>query len=184
MRHDYAWLLVPGLSVLGLGPAELAHATQYLTVEQAQAALFGAGARYAPTLPALSEAQKAVIKAAAKTRTPLPNRIWAVERAGRHAGWFVVDEVYGKHEYISYAVALDASGRVRGLEILEYKETHGYEVREAAWRAQFVGKGHGAPLKLEQDIQNISGATLSCLHLAEGVRRILALHEQALKTRA
>ena len=40
---------------------------------------------------------------------------------------------------------------------------------------------HGAPLKLDEDIQNISGATLSCKHIAEGVRRVLAIHAVALK---
>lgn len=183
MEHRYAWLLAPGLILAGT--AEFAHATQYLSVEQAQAALFGPGARFERTLVALSEAQRQTIRAVSKTRTPLPlERIWEVQREGEPAGWFIVDEVYGKHEYITYAVALDLEGRVSGLEILDYRETHGAEVREADWRAQFVGKAQGAALKLEQDIRNISGATLSCLHLAEGVRRVLQLHETALKPHA
>ena len=44
-----------------------------------------------------------------------------------------------------------------------------------------MAKKHGAPLRLDNDIQNISGATLSCKHISEGVRRVLALHEAALK---
>jgi Na+-transporting NADH:ubiquinone oxidoreductase subunit NqrC len=48
-------------------------------------------------------------------------------------------------------------------------------VRDPRWRAQFVGKRAGAPLSLDDDIQNISGATLSCRHVTEGVKRILAL---------
>jgi Na+-transporting NADH:ubiquinone oxidoreductase subunit NqrC len=104
-----------------------------------------------------------------------------VSENGLLAGWVVQDEVYGKHEFITYAVALDASGAVRGVEILDYRETHGREVRNPNWRAQFNGKRHGAPLKLDEDIQNISGATLSCKHINEGVRRILALHAAVLK---
>ena len=48
-------------------------------------------------------------------------------------------------------------------------------------RAQFVGKNVSAPLKLSQDIKNISGATLSCRHITDGVKRILATYEIALK---
>jgi hypothetical protein len=36
-------------------------------------------------------------------------------------------------------------------------------------------------LRLEEDIQNISGATLSCRHITEGVRRLLALYAAELK---
>jgi Na+-transporting NADH:ubiquinone oxidoreductase subunit NqrC len=69
---------------------------------------------------------------------------------------------------------------VTGIEILDYRETHGGEVRNTAWRAQFTGKRYGAGLRLGEDVQNISGATLSCKHIAEGVRRVLALHAVAL----
>ena len=46
-------------------------------------------------------------------------------------------------------------------------------MRDPRWRAQFKGKRQGSPLALEDDIQNISGATLSCRHITEGVRRLL-----------
>jgi len=64
---------------------------------------------------------------------------------------------------------------------MAYRETYGYEIRNAAWRRQFVRKRHGGSLKPDQDIRNISGATLSCRHVAEGVRRLLALHQVALR---
>jgi len=72
---------------------------------------------------------------------------------------------------------------VRGIEILEYRENYGGEVRYAAWRGQFAGKTAADPVKLEHDIRNISGATLSCRHVTEGVRRLLALHEIVLSRR-
>jgi Na+-transporting NADH:ubiquinone oxidoreductase subunit NqrC len=64
---------------------------------------------------------------------------------------------------------------------MEYRESYGYEVRDAKWRAQFTGKTARAPLRLDQDIKNISGATLSSRHVTEGVRRVLAFYEAALK---
>src|SRR5271166_737489 len=85
------------------------------------------------------------------------------------SGWFIVDQVLGKHEYITYALGLNAGGTVKQIEILDYRETYGSQVREASWRQQFVGKTVQAPLKLDEDIRNISGATLSSRHIAEGV---------------
>ncbi len=81
------------------------------------------------------------------------------------------------------AVGITANGTVKGIEILEYNESYGYEVREASWRAQFVGKSAASTLQLNADIKNISGATLSSKHITDGVRRVLAMYESSLKGR-
>jgi len=85
---------------------------------------------------------------------------------------------------IHYAVALSPSGTILGIEILEYVESYGYEVAEETWRRQFIGKSANSPIKLNQDIQNIGGATLSCKHLTDGVKRVATLYELALKNQA
>ncbi|MGL4302928.1 MAG: FMN-binding protein, partial [Sphingomonas sp.] len=90
--------------------------------------------------------------------------------------WFIVDEVVGKHEFITFALALDASGAVKSVEILDYREAYGGQVRDPRWRAQFVGKRAGAPLRLGNEVKNISGATLSSKHVTDGVRRLLATY--------
>ena len=89
-------------------------------------------------------------------------------------GRVVVDSVLGKFEQIDYAVSLDAAGKVLGVEILTYREGHGAEVRLPAWRNQFVGKTAADPVKIGADIANISGATLSCTHITDGVHRLVA----------
>ncbi|HEY3076505.1 MAG TPA: FMN-binding protein [Burkholderiales bacterium] len=156
------------------------HATQYLTVEQAQRALFPeadafafAPIRLTPELRARLEAESGVASRASE------QRVWQASRNGQRLGSLMVDEVIGKHELITYAVAITADGAIRGLEVLDYRESRGGEVRDPRWRAQFTGKRRGAPLRLDQDIQNLSGATLSCRHITEGVRRLLALHAVA-----
>jgi hypothetical protein len=124
-----------------------AYATAYFTVEQAQHAIFP-GASFA----AAGE----------------PN-VWRASSGG----YFVVERVVGKHEYITVAIGINANGTVKQIEIMDYKESYGYEVREASWRAQFVGKSASSPLQLGQDIKNISGATLSSKHITDGVKRVL-----------
>jgi Na+-translocating ferredoxin:NAD+ oxidoreductase RnfG subunit len=90
-------------------------------------------------------------------------------------GYVVVDAVVGKTELIDYAVGIGLDGTIRQVEILAYRESHGAEIRLPAWRRQFIGKGAEAALRIGDDITNISGATLSCTHVAEGVRRIVAI---------
>lgn len=90
-------------------------------------------------------------------------------------GVLASDQVLGKFEQISYALGVAANGRLRGVEILSYRESHGAEIRLPAWRRQFVGKTHADPLQVGEDIANISGATLSCSHVTDGVKRQLAM---------
>ena len=171
---SYAPLVFVPAAVVTYAPAE---ATVYMSIEQAQQAMFPGAALTAVPLK-LSDQQKAAIErqSGVRLRSPEP-RIW---RAG-DGGVFIVDEVLGKHDYITYALAIGATGAVQSIEILEYRETYGFEIRDPGWRAQFVGKTSASPLKLDNDIRNIGGATLSCRHVTDGVKKLLALHDIALR---
>jgi len=170
--RNAAWIWLPIAAV-----STSAYAKVYFSVEQAQQAIFP-GARLVEAFVTLTDAQKREIER--RTDVNVRSReihAWKVEQGG----YFVVDEVVGKHEFITYAIGLNADGSVKQIEIMDYRESYGYEVRNAKWREQFVGKTSASALKLEKDIQNISGATLSCRHLADGVKRVLATYEVALK---
>ena len=180
---DRVLLLLAAPSALTLTAAPV-HAVQYLDVGAAQRALFADATRLEPVPISLSEEQRKAIRKASGTRTPIPvDRIWRAMRGDEVLGWFVVDEVYGKHEFITYAAAIDASGAVVGIEIMDYRETHGGQVREPSWRRHFQGKRSSDRIKLDEDILNISGATMSCEHITAGVRRLLTLYDVALKDR-
>jgi FMN-binding domain len=155
----------------------IAHAKIYISIEQAQKLIFpNKAVTKSPIL--ISEDLQDKLRSASSIRHPFQgDRIWKLA----DGGWFIVDEVVGKHEMITYAVGLSPTGSVQGIEILEYVESYGYEVAEAQWRQQFVGKTASDPVKLNQDIQNIGGATLSCKHLTDGVKRVLALYDLTLK---
>ena len=177
--HNPHWaaMLLPAAALI----APQAFAADYLTVAQAQTALFP-GAHFTPQTLKFTAEQRDRIKAGAGVRQRTDEQaVWRAERDGKLQGWFIVDEVVGKHEFITYATALSPDGHVLGLEILSYRETHGGQVREPGWRARFVGKTVADPFKLDQDIPNISGATLSCRNLTDGVKRLLVIQQQFLK---
>ena len=169
------WAWAPAAVVL-IAPS--AYATQYLSVEQAQQLIFPGASFSPPELLHISDEQRWEIESrtqvSVRTRE---QRVWRVSGGS----FFIVDEVIGKHEFITYATGLNADGSLRQIEILDYRESYGYEVRTPAWRRQFVGKRAGDHLKLDDDIKNISGATLSCRHITDGVKRLLAFYEVALK---
>lgn len=169
------WALAP----LALVSSTSGYATTYLTVEQAQAVIFP-GATFTAAALELTPAERAAIEARAGVRVRTATvRAWRV--AG--GGWFLVDETVGKHEFITFALGLRADGTVQAIEIMDYREAYGYEVRGKRWRAQFAGHAAATPLRFGHDIKNISGATLSARHLTEAVNRLLATHELVLRTR-
>lgn len=152
--------------------------TKYPTVEEAQRILC-AGQSLTPLKLTLDKTlAKQIEKASGDKVRHNELHVWKTSKGGA----FFVDRVRGKHEWITYAVALDSSGRVTGMEILEYLETYGYQVGNKKWQAQFHGKNAtGAQLEFDEDIKNISGATISCRNITRGVRRLSTTFAMAVK---
>lgn len=169
--------LRPLLGLAALLPAS-AFATEYLSVEQAQTLIFPEAERFELRDTLLEPAVMERIGARGSVALASGHLRWTLARKGEAVlGALVVDEVVGKFERITYALGLNADGRVRQIEILSYRESHGGEVRFPAWRKQFVGKSATSALTVGEDIANISGATLSCTHLTDGVRRLVTVFE-------
>lgn len=158
-------------------PNNVLYAKTYLSVSQARQALF-ADTSMKKMDVILTKDQMKSIKQASKVRVN-SNKINAHKTAD--GGWFIVDQVVGKHENIDIAVALNSKGEVRGVEILTYRETYGGQVRKKKWLNQFLGKDHKEILKLDKQIKNISGATLSCSHVTDGVNRLVHSWDQILR---
>ena len=173
MNSRLIFLPLAGIAIAG-GPA---YATVYLSVEQAQAVLFP-GATLQPQPRTLTEEQVKAIEHASGVHVLAKQlKVWRVAASG----WFIVDEVVGKHEYIPFALGLDDKGAVKGVEILEYREAYGGQIRDPEWQKQFLDKDASAKLQLGKSIRNISGATLSCKHITDGVERLLVTYELVLK---
>jgi len=152
-----------------------AFAVDYLSAEQAAKLMFPDAETFEPRSVALDAAQLQQLEAHGVRGRSANWSVRIARKAGATLGYVVTDEVIGKVELISYAVGIALDGSVKQLEILAYRESHGFEIRLPAWRRQFVGKGGAAPLRVGEDIANISGATLSCTHVTDGVRRIVAV---------
>ncbi len=152
-------------------------AKTYLTVGQAQKSLCKGLTLRAANVDLTKEQMKS-IHAACKVRVRNSKvNAWKTS----DGGWFIVDQIIGKHEFIDMAVALSPAGKVKGVDILEYRESYGHEVINPKWLAQFIGKSPGQELAVDKQIRNISGATLSSVHVTEGVRRLLETWSQVLR---
>jgi Na+-translocating ferredoxin:NAD+ oxidoreductase RnfG subunit len=163
------------LAIVAITPS--AFAVDYLTVAQARKIIFPEAVTFQEQDIQLTNAQLAAVGKLAQT--PARSSNWKVAVAlsaeDKPVGYIVVDNVIGKFELITFAVGVSMNGTIQGVEILSYRESHGGEVRLPFWRKQFVGKSLANPIRVSDDIRLISGATLSCNSITEGVRRIAAV---------
>lgn len=171
------WLIPLTGIVAGIPYAQVAYGVEYMSVAQAQKAAFPDAVAFEPVVVA-ADVKASIAKDAG--RFDSDPKVARVRGADGMLGWFIVDEAIGKTELITYALSLDAGGAIKSLDVLVFRESHGDAIKLPAWRRQFVGKRAADPLRLDADIRNVSGATLSCRHVTDGVHRLLLLYERAL----
>ena len=124
-----------------LAPVAVAVSADYLTVDAAQKAIYPDADAFQEIVLQQSPAQLQAILARAGPQPPHGTiRIWRAVRNGVLLGHVFVDEVVGRQSLITYALGIDASGSIGNLEIMAYRESHGGEVRNPAWRAQFANR--------------------------------------------
>lgn len=90
-------------------------------------------------------------------------------------GMIFLLDVIGQSEPITFAVAVTSAGKIQGVRVMVYRETHGDEIEAQRFRAQFVGKSAKDALTLGKDIDAISGATISSRSETLAVKKSLGL---------
>jgi len=94
---------------------------------------------------------------------------------GRIDGYAVIDDEVGKVLPITFVTRINPDGKVAQVEIMVYRESHGGEVATKRFLNQFRQKALSDELRLNGNITNVTGATLSSQALVKGVKRALAL---------
>ena len=150
-------------------------AERYLTLAEVQSLCFPEADRFEEQVLRFSGADVLRIERQSGVRVANEgNRVFYAYQGAELAGVIFIDHVLGKHEIIDYAVAITPGGKVNQVEIMEYRESYGGEIRAPKWRKQFKGKSARSSLRLHGDIYNISGATMSCRNMTDGIKRVLA----------
>lgn len=90
-------------------------------------------------------------------------------------GYAVQTEELGKYRPITMLIAAEPDFTVAGVRILIYRESRGGEVARKRFLHQYRGKSLQNPIRINRDIINISGATISVRGVNAGVRKSLAI---------
>ncbi len=176
MRSESILRLTLCLCVSWAGLASLAQAETYLTEAQALKIVFPKSQSVVPESRALTEVQREELQAKTRLRFPETEyRFFLGKTKDKVDGYAVILNEIGKHEFITFIVAIGPRGEVSEVAVMEFRESRGGEVREQRFLRQFRGKKASDPIQVDRDIVNYTGATLSSHAIARGVKKALLL---------
>jgi FAD:protein FMN transferase len=169
------WLTLPAL-VAGTTATVPAAAEVYLNESQALAVVFGEGAKLQREQKALDAGTRTKLEQSSRLEFPEESYTFFVrDEGGRAGGYAVVLNEIGKSEPITFMVAMTREGKVADVAIMVFRENRGWEVKEKRFLNQFRGKTTKSSIRVNEDIINYTGATLSSKAIARGVKRALLL---------
>jgi len=99
-------------------------------------------------------------------------------KSGKVAGYAIITEEVGKFHPYTFIVSVSPKGKIMDIAILVYRESRGAEITHKRFLHQFKGKSIKSPLRINRDIINITGATMSVVTMCTGTKKVLAVIDQ------
>jgi FMN-binding domain. len=158
---------------------EMTMAEVFLTEEEALKLMFPKSEQVKRDLLRIPMDKKAAIESRIGWKFPEDSfDVYVGETGGHVDGYAFVQNTIGKHKPMTYMVGVDAQGRVSNVELLVFRESRGSEVRTKRFNVQYEGKTVQDPVRINKDIINISGATMSVRSMSAGIKRVLVLVDE------
>jgi len=158
---------------------EMSHAEVFLTEDAALKLMFPKSERIRKDFIRLTLEKKVQVEE--RIGWKFPEEVFEVyigETGAQIDGYALTQNTIGKHKPMTYMVGVDQTGHVLNVELLVFRESRGSEVRTKRFNVQYEGKTVSDPVKLNKDIINISGATMSVRSFSAGVKRVLVLVDE------
>lgn len=102
-------------------------------------------------------------------------RVYLGKKEGTIRGYAIITEEIGKFHPFSFIVAVNPDGKIYTVAVLVYRESRGGEVARKRFIYQFIGKSLKNPIRINKDIINVTGATMSVQYMCAGVRKVLTV---------
>lgn len=125
---------------------------------------------------ALNQNLKSSIKGELKIKRNLPDsmHVGHIEN-GKSQFYIIPDIAPSKSEMFSYVLYLDSAEKIVDVDVLEYRESYGYEIDYSFFREQFKGIEVAENIRFNRSIQNISGATISARNITRSVHDLMLI---------
>ena len=100
---------------------------------------------------------------------------WAISQGDTTIAYAFLDNVIGKSMPITFMVVLNDNGNIINTNVIKYREAYGGEVSNKAWLTQFTNRNQNSSYIVGNDIDGITGATISVNSLSKGIKKIVFL---------
>ncbi len=152
---------------------------EFMSEEEALKLMLPKSERIRKEHVAVNPDQKSVVEARIGWKFPEEEfDIYIGETGSKVDGYAVVTNTIGKYKHMTYMVGVDPLGEVTNVELLVFRDARGSEVSRKRFNSQYRGKTCLDPLRINKDIINISGATMSVRSMSAGVKRVLVLIDE------
>jgi FMN-binding domain len=185
--------IIPGLPLAGwaadkvwdselkrhLTDEELNHAEVFMSEEEAVKIILPKSQRVRKEVIELNQEKKGLIEQRIGWKFPENAfELYIGETGEKIDGYAMVHNTIGKHKHMTYMVGVDAKGACSDVELLVFREARGSEVGRKRFNVQYEGKTVYDPIRINKDIINLSGATMSVRSISAGVKRVLVLVDE------
>jgi len=158
---------------------ELNHAEVFMSEEEAVKLMLPKSERVRKEVIQLTAEKKELIEQRIGWKFPEQTfELYIGETRERIDGYAMVHNTIGKHKHMTYMVGVDNKGLVSDVELLVFREARGSEVGRKRFNVQYEGKTVLDPIRINKDIINITGATMSVRSISAGVKRVLVLVDE------
>ncbi|THI84818.1 MAG: FMN-binding protein [Nitrospira sp. CG24A] len=158
---------------------ETNHAEVFMTEDEAVKIMLPKSERVRKAVIRLSQEKKDVVEQRIGWKFPEESfEVYIGETGDTIDGYAMVHNTIGKHKHMTYMVAVDNEGACTDVELLVFREAKGSDVGRKRFNAQYEGKTVSDPIRINKDILNISGATMSVRSISAGVKRVLVLVDE------
>ncbi len=158
---------------------EMSMAEVFMSEEDAVKIMLQKSERVRKDVLKLSQEKKSQIEERIGWKFPEESfEVYIGETGSQVDGYALVQNTIGKHKPMTYMVGVDNHGHVSDIELLVFREARGSEVRQKRFNSQYEGKTALDPVRINKDIINISGATMSVRSISAGVKRVLVLVDE------
>lgn len=152
---------------------------EFMTEEEAVKIILPKSQRIRKELLRLSSEKKELIEQRIGWKFPEDSfEVYIGESEDKTDGYAVIHHTIGKYKAMTYMVGVDTKGKCTDVELLIFRDAKGSEVGKKRFNVQYEGKTVADPIRINKDIINLSGATMSVRSMSAGVKRVLVLIDE------
>ena len=109
----------------------------------------------------IHETISTIFNSSTYTINSISDNFYTISESERIIGYLIVQSEFSKYKKFDYFIIYNNSAEILKVKILNYRESHGFEICNKRWLKQFIGNNSDSEFEFNSKVDAISGATIS-----------------------